>query len=193
MKNSDIKILLEKYFEGETDLRDEKILQHYFLYEDVAADLLKYKVLFVAFQQENRIILEKTNDDPLSAIKVSKVVSLNKNTAWAVAASIIFLIGSWFILNKENTQIETPSQQELLVAQKYLNMSFQAFDRAYNQSNDLIKKTKMLQKHSDEALKVGLIYQEKTQEILNLKYIDQSFEKLKNVSSLKKSRIKLMM
>lgn len=193
MKNSDIKILLEKYFEGETSLQEEKILRHYFLYKNVAADLVEYKVLFTAFQQENRIILDETNNDLFTAKKETRIISLNKSTAWAVAASVLFLIGSWFVYNKQTTQVEMPSQQELLIAQKYLNKSFQAFDRAYNQSNDLIKKTEMLQKHSDEALKMGLIYQEKTQGILNFKYIDQSLEKLKNVSSLKKSRIKLMM
>jgi len=40
---------------------------------------------------------------------------------------------------------------------------------------------------------VGTIYQENTKEILNVKYINQSFEKLRIVSKLKKSRIKLMM
>ncbi len=192
MKNPDIKTLLEKYFEGETSLQEEKILSHYFLYEDVAAELADYKVLFSAFQQERRIVLEKT-DDTFFADKASRVIALNRNTAWAIAASVLFLIGSWFIFNKQNTEVEIPSQQELLVAQKYLNKSFQTFNRAYNQSNDLIQKTEILQKHSNEALKAGLIYQEKTQEILNVKYIDQSLEKLKNVSSLKKSKIKMLM
>ena len=193
MKNPDIKTLVEKYFEGETSLQEENILRHYFLYENVAADLVEFKVLFTAFEQESRIFLDETNNEILPTENETRTVLLNRNTAWAVAASVLFLIGSWFIYNNQTTQIEIPSQQELLIAQKYLNKSFQAFDRAYNKSNELIKKTEILQKHSDEALKVGLIYQEKTMEILNVKYLDQSLKKLKNVSSLKKSRIKLMM
>ena len=193
MKNTDIKILLEKYFEGETSLQEEKVLRHYFLYEDIADELADDKALFLAFQQESRLILENVDDEFIFTEKPSNIISLNRNTAWAVAASVLFLVGSWFMYNKQNTEVEIPNQHDLLVAQKYLKKSFQAFDRAYNHSSELIKKTEILQKQSKEALKVGTIYQENTKEILNVKYINQSFEKLRIVSKLKKSRIKLMM
>jgi len=193
MKNTEIKILLEKYFESETSLQEEKILRHYFLYENVATELADDKILFLAFQQESRLIIDQIDDDVIFAKRSSNIISLNRNTTWAAAAAVLFLIGSWFMYKNQNTEVEIPNQHELLVAQKYLNKSFQAFDRGYNHSNELIKKTEILQKHSREALKVGAIYQESTQEILNVKYMDQSFQKLKIVSSLKKSRIKLMM
>ena len=192
MKNKEIKILLEKYFDGESTIREEKTLRHYFLYEEVAEDLQEYEIIFSAFESESKIITEQINNELFIEESV-KTISLKRNTAWAVAATVLILIASWFTLNQKSPEQKIPTQKELQIAQKYLKQGLQSFQKAYHQSNDLIKKTVVLQTRSKQALEAGRVYQRNTKEINNLKYINQSLEKLHNVSSIQKSRIKLIM
>jgi hypothetical protein len=192
MKNKEIKILLEKYFDGESTVHEEKILRHYFLYEEVADDLQEYKIIFSAFESESKIITEQISDELFIEESV-KTISLKRNTAWAVAATVLILITSWFTLNQKSPEQKIPTQEELQIAQKFLKQGLQSFQKAYHQSNDLIKITVVLQTRSKQALEVGRVYQKNTKEINNLKYINQSLEKLHNISSIQKSRIKLIM
>ena len=192
MKNKEIKILLEKYFDGESTVHEEKILRHYFLYEDVADDLQEYKIIFSAFESESKIITEQINDELFIEDSV-RTISLKRNNAWAVAATVLILIASWFSFYQKSPEQKIPTQEELQIAQKYLKQGLQSFQKAYHQSNDLIKKTVELQTRSEQALEAGKIYQKNTKEISNLKYINQSLEKLHNISSIQKSRIKLIM
>lgn len=50
MERSEVKALLELYFEGQTTLQQEKELSTYFLTEEsIPAELLPYKAIFAAF------------------------------------------------------------------------------------------------------------------------------------------------
>ena len=51
MKNS-INILIEKYFNGETNATEETTLRQYFNSGDVAAELKQYEPLFQYFETE---------------------------------------------------------------------------------------------------------------------------------------------
>lgn len=54
MESGKIEKLLEKYFEAETTLEEEKLLRNYFISEDVASHLEHYKTLFSAFSTSNK-------------------------------------------------------------------------------------------------------------------------------------------
>ncbi len=54
MNTREIKILLEKYFEGESTLGDEKILKDYFSSSDVPGQLNEYTKIFSYFEIEKQ-------------------------------------------------------------------------------------------------------------------------------------------
>jgi len=62
MNQQHIRILLEKYFEGETNLQEEAQLARYFQQENIAEDLLAYKSLFQFYDQQKNITLSEEFD-----------------------------------------------------------------------------------------------------------------------------------
>ncbi len=80
-----IEILIEKYFEGETSIAEEKELKVYFSSSDVAQHLVQYKSVFGFFSQAQSQQFNATI--PLKAKKRS-------NIAWlSIAASVVVLLG----------------------------------------------------------------------------------------------------
>jgi hypothetical protein len=94
MELHNIELLLEKYFQGETSIAEEKELQNYFSSADVAQHLIQYKPLFSYFTQAREE--KSTKDVPLQSKK--------RYVAWlSVAASIVVLLGigfAWFNNNQ---------------------------------------------------------------------------------------------
>ncbi|AXT55823.1 hypothetical protein D1815_08700 [Aquimarina sp. AD1] len=87
MELAKLEKLLDKYFEGETTLSEEKELKVYFTGESVPSHLEKYKDLFQFFSEE-------------SQVTASSEISLNTSTSrvpwytWiGVAASIALIVG----------------------------------------------------------------------------------------------------
>lgn len=71
MNHQTVKILLDKYFEGETNLQEEAQLNHYFQQENIPDDLLAYRPLFRFYSQEKNI---RTSDEFDQKIKQATVV-----------------------------------------------------------------------------------------------------------------------
>ncbi len=83
-----IEILLEKYFEGETNIAEEKELKNYFASSNVAQHLEQYKSVFGFFSQAKQE--QFTAKVPLKAKKRNYV-------AWlSVAASVVVMFGVGF-------------------------------------------------------------------------------------------------
>lgn len=84
MESDKIEIQLEKYFEGETSIDEEKELSHYFSSSNVSPHLEQYKPLFGYFSQAK---------EP----KFQKEVLLHpkkRNLMWlSIAASVLLLLG----------------------------------------------------------------------------------------------------
>ncbi len=55
MNQHNIKILLEKYFEGETNLQEEAQLTQYFQQENILEDLSAYSPIFKFYQHQKKI------------------------------------------------------------------------------------------------------------------------------------------
>lgn len=88
MAYNKIEILVEKYFQGETSIAEEKELTNYFSSSDVAQHLEQYKPLFgyfsLAKEQKNT---QEIPEFPKSRVKKSAL-------AWfSVAASVVVLLG----------------------------------------------------------------------------------------------------
>jgi hypothetical protein len=102
MEFNKIEILLEKYFEGETSIAEEKELKDYFTSSNVAPHLEQYQPLFGYFSlaKEQKF----TPEVPLHSIK--------RKVAWlSLAASVVLMLGigtyTYFNANtiKENQEL----------------------------------------------------------------------------------------
>ena len=87
MELANIEKLLEKYFEGETTLSEEKELKVYFTGESVPSHLEKYKDLFQYF----------TNESQVTASSEVNLTTQTSKVPWytwiGVAASIALIVG----------------------------------------------------------------------------------------------------
>lgn len=192
INKENIEHLLEKYFNGETHLKEEKELRYHFLFEEVAPEHLKYKPLFSFFEEESK---KHANLDVNIFDKKtpSKTIWFNKPSVWGVAAAILIAISvSWFQL-QSNEPIESLSHQEVLLAQKYLSIGFNTLDISYQKSAKLMSHAEMIDKNTQEVEKLGKIYNHQMKQLNHIKHIDQSLGKLQNISSLQKSKVKLVM
>lgn len=195
INKENIEHLLQKYFDGETQLKEEKKLRYYFLFEEVAPEHLKYKPLFSFFEDESK---KQANLDVNILIEkpISKTIWYNKPSVWGVAAALLIAISvSWFQLQSTKS-VESLSHQEVLLAQKYLSIGFNSLDNGYQKSAELMSHAKMIDKNTQEIEKLGNIYNQQMKQLKQLnhiKHIDQSLGKLQNISSLQKSKVKLVM
>ncbi len=94
MELAKIEKLLEKYFEGETTISEEKELKVYFTRENVPPHLENYKSMFEYFSKESTITA--TRDLKLSAGKKRKY-------AWVGIAASIALIAGIFLQKTESS------------------------------------------------------------------------------------------
>lgn len=84
MESDRIEIILEKYFQGETSIAEERELKNYFSSMDVAQHLVKYKPIFGYFSVAKE--QEFAQEIPTQSTK--------RNVAWlSIAASVVVLLG----------------------------------------------------------------------------------------------------
>ncbi|MFH6993632.1 hypothetical protein [Flavobacterium sp. FlaQc-48] len=105
MEFSKIEDILEKYFQGETNIAEEKELKEYFSSPNVAQHLEYYKPMFGYFSQVKE--QKSTQEIPLKTNK--------RNVAWlSIAASVVVLlgIGTYFYVSEKNAA-QTVGQTEL--------------------------------------------------------------------------------
>lgn len=100
-----IEQLLERYWECQTTLEEESILQMFFAQDSVPAHLLPYRVLFLAEKEERRqTVLGKEFDDrlirlaeqdaPVKAVTISLSQRLRPFFRAAAVIAIILTLGS---------------------------------------------------------------------------------------------------
>jgi len=105
MEFNKIEDILEKYFQGETSIAEEKELKEYFSSPNVAQHLEQYKPMFGYFSQVKE--QKSTQEIPLKTKK--------RNVAWlSIAASAVVLlgVGTYFYVSEKNTT-QVVAQSEL--------------------------------------------------------------------------------
>ncbi|MFB3388978.1 hypothetical protein [Flavobacterium sp. LAR06] len=105
MESDKIGNILEKYFQGETTIAEEKELKEYFSSPNVAQHLEQYKPMFGYFSQVKQ--QKTTQEIPLQTKK--------RNVAWlSIAASAVVLLGiGTFYFASQKTTTQTVAQSEL--------------------------------------------------------------------------------
>ena len=86
MESDKIERLLEKYFEGNTSIAEEKQLNDYFSSDDVAQHLEQYQPVFGYFSKSRKERFEQ-------AIPIQKEKKKRNSTWLSIAASIMVLLG----------------------------------------------------------------------------------------------------
>ncbi|MEN9611744.1 MAG: hypothetical protein RLZZ628_2558 [Bacteroidota bacterium] len=129
MDSEAIKILIEKYFEGETSLEEEAQLSVYFNSDRVGEDLKKYQPLFVCFKMEKQIVLPtKVQKGKLLAFDFRKILKISR-----VAAILLLAVGSFWWFHKQ----KAVSMNDSLVAvvdQNELNDTEESPEMAYQKA-----------------------------------------------------------
>jgi hypothetical protein len=98
--------LIEKYFNGETNLDEERTLKNYFNGSNVAPEFEKYRSLFVFLKNEKTVEMPAQKSVILKAISGGKKSVLRRYYSIAVAAAMIgaFAVGAF--LYQQNMQFE---------------------------------------------------------------------------------------
>ncbi|MBK8506553.1 MAG: hypothetical protein IPL46_32760 [Saprospiraceae bacterium] len=130
MEENKIREVLERYWEGETSLEEEKELKSYFASSQVTDEFAPFIPLFAFFDEEKHKEMSAHITLP-NETKKAKVI----NFKWLIniAASIVIFIAMFFInknLNRESVQqyayhdtYQTPEEAYLEVKQALLFVS----------------------------------------------------------------------
>jgi hypothetical protein len=103
MEPQRIEILLNKYLDAETSLKEESILRDYFNNNNVESHLEPYKAMFTYF---NEAKLETSSEPFIIPTKKRNLVWMN------IAASIVVILGMHFGFEaKEKYEIQTAYNQ----------------------------------------------------------------------------------
>ena len=130
MELAKIEELIEAYFEGNTSLEEEQILQKYFAQDVVPAHLQEYKLMFDYFAQSKAEI----SNQPIQVKPIKKTW----NKSWlSIAAAIILL----FTIYKIVPTTDGFTKEERAEAQKaYVESqkAFQLISKSLNRGNNKI-------------------------------------------------------
>jgi len=104
----DMNLLLEKYWEGETSVREEEVLKAYFKSGKITENHVQFAEMFAYFDAQSQI---KYNDEKEVESKPEvKVIHFNfRKWISVAAAAVVLTIGAVFVVN--NLKPETHTQQ----------------------------------------------------------------------------------
>ena len=122
MKTNDIKILLEAFYNGETNAEEERLLMEYFKGEDVAEELKDEQAIFLAMYEAEPVDVPLSLELKLSSLvnelsekesketeKVEMKPQTNRRIMWtwigSAAAGVAILISAGIFFSKSETTI----------------------------------------------------------------------------------------
>lgn len=105
-----IKEILDRYWEGETSLKEEQLLKTYFNSNEVAKELESFRPLFIYYNKQSK----KTSTQSFEGLKNKRVVHRLLPTWVAVAASILilFTVGTFCYLNQSASNLRVLATDE---------------------------------------------------------------------------------
>jgi hypothetical protein len=116
MQQSMIAALLDKYFQAETTVEEERVLAEYFrvAHEDLPAEWEPYRRLFGYYEEESHVgVSEGFDKKVLERIGVPRVVTMRHAPWWMAAAVILLSFGSIFLFAPQEKTREIAVQHEV--------------------------------------------------------------------------------
>lgn len=136
MDSQKIEKLLDAYFEGNTDVADEKMLKAYFSGGEVAPHLEPYREMFAYFAQAKS---EKTNVE-VKTIQTEKPGILKSMRSWySIAALFVVALGVTFFLQNNPNQITDAERIEAEIAFEKTKQALNFFSHQFNESASKLK------------------------------------------------------
>jgi hypothetical protein len=142
--------LLQKYFNGDTSLEEEKILRGYFLSNRVDPQLAKYTPLFTFIGEEKRVDISPTLANKIEAIAPKtppKMTIVRSGNWWKMAAAIAFLVvGSWAVVKqfepKEKPQLAQNGGAKIIIFDENSDpeLALIEIEKALNKASRKMKK-----------------------------------------------------
>jgi hypothetical protein len=168
-----IEKILEKYYEGETSLEEENLIQEYFNQNEISEEMMVHKMQFEFYdsESEKEELPDDFDDIILQKIEMSKVIKwkfhLNSFTfkIIGIAAGLMLVIGISFFYNYKNRII--PQKQKVILTakdkanfdatlaalckvSKYINLANSKLDKikTYNNSIKKLNKVSYIDKYN---------------------------------------------
>jgi len=114
MDNQKIRDLLQKYFEAETDVAEERQLKAYFKSDDIDPEFEAYRDLFVLSEMDKQI--EASPDFEarvLSSIKPVPIIRMSVRRVLAVAASVtVLVLAGWWMWQQNQSSSSADMSME---------------------------------------------------------------------------------
>ncbi len=114
-----IERLLEKYFEANTSLEEERMLKDFFTKEAVPEHLIQYKGYFGAFEKDKEEVHKP----------VIKLPAKKFNLRWIAAAAVILFMLSVFSYQQYEVYQQKEAQKAFLETKKALRLISQNLNR----------------------------------------------------------------
>ncbi len=146
METAKIEKLLDLYFEGKTTLEEEKILQNYFLHQEVDKDLHPYKAMFEYFAAS-----KKETSAPKPALKTSKNYTRKIKPWYGIAAILVVALSIGFLINSKT---KLPNESEILEAQIAFEKTREALTLFSHKINKTTEQVTVLDKFEESKNKI---------------------------------------
>lgn len=107
MESTRVRILLDRYFEGETSLSEEEELRRYFKSKEVDPDFQNYGVLFSAFAKAKK----ESSSHPINLPEGEKSFKIPLRWTTGVAAAVMISVGM-YTYSRQQVQITSSYDTE---------------------------------------------------------------------------------
>ncbi|HZH70602.1 MAG TPA: hypothetical protein VFD80_09140 [Flavobacteriaceae bacterium] len=128
MELQKIEQLLNKYFEGETTLKEEKVLRDYFNSTEVAPHLQVYQSMFAHFSASKN----EVHQNEVKAFSKKPMQAENRSLWYSIAAGLAIVLGATFFFQQQNNTV--PQEQEVLMAYEQTKNALQMVSEILNES-----------------------------------------------------------
>jgi hypothetical protein len=175
MKYKEIEILLEKYYEGETTISEERILKDFFAQDDIPSHLMEHKSFFNFQVGEIRITMpdfdiERVTGSEAQESKVIRMPAGRRTILYvtSIAASLVILFGIGYTFQNDIFDRQLSKQSTGEITDPVL---------AYEQATNALMlvssclNTGIVQAEKLQSFSTGL---EKTQQLLEYERIQSS-------------------
>jgi len=152
MKNNPIETLLEKYFQGNTTLAEEKTLRLYFTETpEIPPHLKKYQPLFQFFSAEIEQALDSTFDDAVleaitdkNPLKVKTSRVRFRSPLYRIAATVALIATIWWFFPVPKTQVQAQtidwSKYEVTNPEEAFQITYKAYKKVATEINENTQK-----------------------------------------------------